>query len=49
METNNISVTYDQNNLQSMITLSTCTSGGSSTNKRNVVHAYLEEKGIQIS
>lgn len=49
METNNLSISFDQNSQQPIITLSTCTSGGSSTNKRNVVHAVLEEKGIQIS
>lgn len=46
MKTNNISVDFDQNSNQPVITLSTCTSGGSETNKRNVVHAILVEKGI---
>ena len=43
---NDISVDFDQNSTQPVITLSTCTSGGGENGKRNVVHAILERSGI---
>lgn len=43
---NEISVDFDQNSTQPVITLSTCTSGGGENGKRNVVHAILEQSGI---
>lgn len=43
---NNISVDFNQNTNQPVITLSTCTSGGGENGKRNVVHAVLERSGI---
>ncbi|MDD8049058.1 MAG: class B sortase [Thomasclavelia sp.] len=46
LKNSNISVDFDQTQNNPVITLSTCTSGGSANGKRNVVHAVLQEKGI---
>ena len=46
LKDNDISVDFDQSLNQPVITLSTCTSGGSESGKRNVVHAVLERNGI---
>lgn len=46
VKTSSIKVDFDQSQVQSVITLSTCTSAGSESGKRNVVHAILQRKGI---
>ena len=46
VKTSSIKVDFDQSQVQSIITLSTCTSAGSESGKRNVVHAILQRKGI---
>ena len=46
VKTSSIHVDFDQSQVQSLITLSTCTSAGSESGKRNVVHAILQRKGI---
>lgn len=46
VKTSSINVDFDQSQVQSVITLSTCTSAGSESGKRNVVHAILQRKGI---
>lgn len=46
IKTSSIKVDFDQSQVQSVITLSTCTSAGSESGKRNVVHAILQRKGI---
>ena len=45
-KTSSIKVDFDQSQVQSVITLSTCTSAGSESGKRNVVHAILQRKEI---
>ncbi|WP_294577966.1 class B sortase [uncultured Thomasclavelia sp.] len=46
LSTSDISVDFDQSANNPVITLSTCTSAGSESGKRNVVHAVLDRAGI---
>ena len=46
LKTSSINVDFDQSLSNPVITLSTCTSQGSESGKRNVVHAILQRKGI---
>lgn len=46
VRTSYIDIDFDVNQVESVITLSTCTSQGSESGKRNVVHAILDRKGI---
>ncbi|MFQ6793295.1 MAG: class B sortase [Thomasclavelia sp.] len=46
LKTSDISVDFDQSANNPVITLSTCTSSGSESGKRNVVHAVLDQTGI---
>lgn len=46
LTTSKIKVDFDKTLNNPVITLSTCTSGGSETGKRNVVHAVLDKTGI---
>lgn len=46
LRTSDISVDFDQSANSPVITLSTCTSAGSESGKRNVVHAVLDKSGI---
>lgn len=46
LKTSNIKVDFDKTAGNPVITLSTCTAGGSETGKRNVVHAVLDKAGI---
>lgn len=46
LKTSSISVDFEQSANSPVITLSTCTSGGSESGKRNVVHAVLDRAGI---
>lgn len=46
LKTSSINVEFDQSANSPIITLSTCTSAGSESGKRNVVHAILDKTGI---
>ena len=46
LRTSDISVDFDRSANSPVITLSTCTSAGSESGKRNVVHAVLDKSGI---
>ena len=46
LKTSDIKVDFDQAASNPVITLSTCTSAGSESGKRNVVHAVLDKTGI---
>lgn len=46
MDKNKLSISFDQNSTQPVITLSTCVSGSGEDGRRNVVHAILERSGI---
>ncbi len=46
LKTSDINVDFDKAANKPVITLSTCTSAGSESGKRNVVHAVLDKAGI---
>lgn len=46
LKTSNINVDFDKTAGKPVITLSTCTSAGSESGERNVVHAVLDKAGI---